>query len=69
MRPTCEFKKFYVVFLTAMTIFAAAGYSESSVGEQVQLNVYPIADDVLTTRERTVVPGPKPSTVIRLDEI
>ncbi len=50
-------------------IFPWAGYSESDAGQQAQLEGYPIASDVVTTLQKTVVPGPKPSVMIQLDEI
>jgi metallophosphoesterase (TIGR03768 family) len=62
-------KKFYLVFLMSMLIFASSGCSKSVVRNQSQLEGYPIASDVFTTRQRTVVPGTKPSVTIRLDEV
>lgn len=50
-------------------IFSLAGCSQGDAGRQSQIKGYPIASDVLTTRQRTIVPGPKPSVAIRLDEI
>jgi metallophosphoesterase (TIGR03768 family) len=44
-----------------MLIFFSAGCSKSGVGNQSQLGGYPIAADVLTTRQRTVVPDSIPS--------
>ena len=55
MKPSYELKKFCLVFLIGMLIFSSAVYSNAS--------------DVSTTLQRTVVPGPKPSIAIRLDEI
>jgi metallophosphoesterase (TIGR03768 family) len=46
-----------------------AGYSESDASPSSQPKGYPISSDVFTTLQRTVVPGPEPSAVIRLDEI
>ncbi len=50
-------------------IFPWVGYSENDAGQQARLEGYPIAADVFTTLQKTVVPGPQPSGVIRLDEI
>ena len=52
-----------------MLIFPVVGYSENDAGQQVRLEGYPIASDVFTTLQKTVVPGSKPSAMIRLDEI
>ena len=52
-----------------MLIFSSSGCSKSVVRHQSQLEGYPIAPDVPTTRQKTVVPGPKPSVTIRLDEV
>ena len=69
MKPSYEFKKFYLVFLMGMLIFSSSGCSKSVVRNQSQLEGYPIASDVFTTRQRTVVPGTKPSVTIDLDEV
>ena len=69
MKPSYEFKKFCLVFLMGMLIFSLSGCSKSDVRQQSQLEGYPIASDVFTTRQRTVVPGPKPSVTIHLDEV
>ncbi len=62
MKPSYEFKKFCLVFLMGMFIFSLAGCSKA------QLQEYPIAPDVFTTLQRTLVPGPKPSQAIHLYE-
>ncbi len=52
-----------------MLIFSSSGCSKSVIRNQSQIGGYPIASDVFTTRQRTVVPGPKPSVTIHLDEV
>jgi metallophosphoesterase (TIGR03768 family) len=69
MKPSYEFKKFYLVFLMGMLIFSSSGCSKSVVKNQGLIEGYPIASDVFTTRQRTVVPGTKPSVTIDLDEV
>jgi len=49
------------VFRARTVCFAAAAL--------MAITGYSIASDVSTTLQRTVVPGPKPSAAIRLDEI
>jgi metallophosphoesterase (TIGR03768 family) len=51
-----------LVFLMGMLIFPLAGYSDGVDGNQSQLEGYPIASQVLTTRQRTVVPDPPTPT-------
>ena len=69
MKPSYGFKKFCLVFLMGMLIFSSSGCSKSVVRNQSQLEGYPIASDVFTTRQRTVLPGTKPSVTIDLDEV
>ena len=69
MKPLREFRNCCLILLTGMVIFSLAGYSESHAGRQDQPKGYPIASDVYTTREKTVVPAPTPSTKIFLHEI
>ncbi len=69
MKSYYELKKYCIVFLIGMLIFPLTAYSEDSVNKQSQLKAYPIDTDVFTTLQRTVVPGPKPSEPIRLDEV
>jgi metallophosphoesterase (TIGR03768 family) len=52
-----------------MLIFSLTGYSKSDAGLQGQPEGYPIASDIFTTREKTVVPDPTPSRTILLDEV
>jgi metallophosphoesterase (TIGR03768 family) len=66
MKKSYEYKKFRLVFVMGMLIFSLAG---CCARQQSQLNVYPIAADVSTTLQRTIIPGPKPSVTIRLDEL
>ena len=69
MKVSYEFKKIHLVFLIGILAFFLSGYSESAFGEQQRLEEYPIATDVFTTLQRTVVPDPKPSTEIHLSEV
>jgi len=72
MKPSYELKKFNLVFLMGMLIFSLTGCSicsKSVVRNQSKPEGYPIAPDVLTTLQRTVVPGPKPAVKINLYEI
>jgi metallophosphoesterase (TIGR03768 family) len=68
MKPSHE-NIFCLALLMGLLILPLAGYSKSDVEPQNQPEGYPIASDVLTTLQRTVVPGPQPSQVIRLDEV
>ena len=69
MKSFYGFKKLCLAFLMSMLIFPLAGYSERVTKQSSQLEEYPITSDVFTTLQRTVVPGPKPSMAIHLDEI
>jgi hypothetical protein len=69
MKPSYKFKNFCLVFLMGMLIFSLSGCLKNVHRNQSQLEGYPIASDVSTTLQRTVVPGPKPSVKIRLDEV
>ena len=69
MKLSYGFKKLCLVFLMSMLIFPLAGYSENDTKQSSQLREYPIASDVFTTLQRTVVPAPKPSVPIHLYEI
>ena len=72
MKSSYGLKKFCLVFLMGMLVFPLAGCSTCSKSvhrNQAQPEVYPIASDVFTTLQRTVVPGPKPTVAISLDEI
>ncbi len=69
MKPSYENKKVCFVFLMSLLIFSLAGCSKCIVKNQSHLKGYPIASDVQTTLQRTVVPGAKPATAINLWEI
>ncbi|MFH0985203.1 MAG: TIGR03768 family metallophosphoesterase [Candidatus Omnitrophota bacterium] len=69
MKTSHAFKNFCLVFLIGLWVLPLAGYSENDAGQKSQLEGYPIATDVFTTLERTVVPGPKPASPIHLDEV
>lgn len=61
MKLSIEFKIFCLVFLTGLLIFSLSGCEGSDDSNHSKLKGYPIASDVLTTRQRTVVPDPIPS--------
>ena len=69
MKQSQGYKKFCLVFLTGMLIFSSTGCSKSVIRNQSQLEGYPIASDVFTTRQKTVMPDPKPLKTILLDEV
>ncbi|MEI6862836.1 MAG: TIGR03768 family metallophosphoesterase, partial [Candidatus Omnitrophota bacterium] len=69
MKPSYLFKKFCLVFLAGVLISPLSGWAESGAGEKSQLEKYPIEADIFTTLQRTVVPGPKPSEMIHLNEV
>ena len=69
MKPSFELKSICLIFLMGMLLFSSSGCSKSVVRNQNQLESYPIASDVLTTRQKTVVPDPTPSKTILLDEV
>jgi metallophosphoesterase (TIGR03768 family) len=61
VKPSYEYKKIYLVFLMGMLIFSSLGCSKEVAPNKIQLEGYPIASDVLTTLQRTVVPDSIPS--------
>lgn len=69
MKRSYEYKKFCLVLLIGILIFSLSGCSKSCVKKQSQSAGYPIANDVQTTLQRTVVTGSKPATAINLWEI
>ncbi len=69
MKRCYEGKKFCLIFLTGMLMFSLSGCSKCAVKNQSQPAGYPIASDVQTTAQRTIVPGPIPTTAINLWEI
>jgi metallophosphoesterase (TIGR03768 family) len=62
-------KNFCLVLLMSLLIFSLSGCSKCVVRNQSQPEGYPIASDVQTTVQRTVVPGSTPLTAITLDEV
>ncbi|MCX5810416.1 MAG: TIGR03768 family metallophosphoesterase [Proteobacteria bacterium] len=69
MKSSLRYKKFCLVILMSMLIFSSSGCSKSVARSQSQLEGYPIASDVFTTRQKTVMPDPKPLKTILLDEV
>jgi metallophosphoesterase (TIGR03768 family) len=69
MKPFFVNKKFCLALLMGMLIFSLPGYSKATVKDQQQPTGYPIASDVQTTTQRTIVPEPTPTTAINLWEI
>ncbi|MFH0727621.1 MAG: TIGR03768 family metallophosphoesterase [Pseudomonadota bacterium] len=60
MKHAYECKKFYF-FIMALLIFVLPGCGGDDDSDQSQLKGYPIATDVFTTREKTVIPDTLPS--------
>jgi len=70
MKRSYGYKKFcLVVFLISMLLFSLSACSKCAVKNQSQPAGYPIAADVQTTAQRTILPGTTPSTAINLWEI
>ncbi|KAF0156173.1 MAG: Metallophosphoesterase [Syntrophaceae bacterium] len=69
MKPLPKFNKVCLVFLMSLLIFSLSGCSTCVVKNQSQPKGYPIASDVQTTLQRTIVPGTTPSTAVALSEI
>jgi hypothetical protein len=75
MKTSYEFKNICLVFLMSMLLFSLSGCSKSCVRNQSQISGYPgysgypIASDVQTTLQRTIVQSPTPTTAINLWEI
>lgn len=61
MKLFYDFKRFCLVFLIGILILSSAGYSQSGTTQKNQLETYPIASDVFTTMDRTVLPDPIPT--------
>ncbi len=61
MKPFYEYKKICLVILVGMLIFSSLGSSKEVDQNKSQLEGYPIASDVFTTLQRTVVPDSIPS--------
>ena len=66
MKPFFVNKKFCLALLMGMLIFSLPGYSKATVKDQQQPTGYPIASDVQTTTQRTIVPEPTPTNAINL---
>ena len=69
MKHRHEVKKFYLVLFVGLLIASLFGCSPCLVKNQSSPAGYPIAADVQTTAQRTIVPGPTPATAINLWEI
>ncbi len=69
MKPAYQYKKSCIFFLMGALIFSSAGYSKSDAPGQDSLATYPIASDVSTTLEKTVVPGSKFSGTLLPQEL
>jgi len=69
MKLSFECKKICLIFSISLLILSVSGCSKCFVKNQSESKSYPIAADVQTTAQRTVVPGAKPATVINLWEI
>ncbi|MHB8770984.1 MAG: TIGR03768 family metallophosphoesterase [Syntrophales bacterium] len=69
MKVSHKLKMFCLVFSTGLLLFSLSGCAKCAVKDQRQPAGYPIAADVQTTAQRTIVPGPTPSTAINLWEI
>lgn len=67
MRKSNEFEKLGSIFFIVMLVFALSGCGNKDGGQPAQGS--PIDSTALTTLQRTIVPGPKPSVAIRLDEL
>jgi len=69
MKRFYEYRKFCLIFLAGLLIVSLAACAKGIVTNESQNAGYPIASDVQTTAQRTIVPGPKPATAIHLWEI
>ena len=69
VKPFYKCTPAYLVPFLGMLAFALDGHSESDTNQQSQPPGYPIEPHVLTTRERTIAPGQKPTVAIHLDEV
>lgn len=61
MNLSAELKGFCSVILTVLLIFCLSGCNDDDGSSQSHLDGYPIASDVFTTRQRTVIPDALPS--------
>lgn len=62
----CGFRVLCLAFLACLLIFSSAGCSNNVDVNQSGLQGYPIASDVFTTLQRTVVPDPVPSSAEKI---
>jgi len=72
MKSFNKHKKFFLVLFLGILIFSLSGCSVCSkygVKKQSHPAVYPIASDIQTTVQRTIVPGAKPAAAINLWEL
>ena len=69
MNPTHRYRAVGLFPLAGALLFASASCATSRAPRQAPPESYPIASDVATTLQRIIVPSPKPSTTIRLDEL
>ncbi len=63
MKSLYQFKKFYLINLIVLLIITLIGGSGSgsSGTDESELQGYPISSEVVTTRDRTVLPDPAPT--------
>jgi metallophosphoesterase (TIGR03768 family) len=69
MKQSGKFRKLWLVIVVGLLIFSLSGCSKSVTRQQSQPAGYPIVADVQTTAQRTIVPGPTPTTAINLWDI
>ena len=69
MKHAYGFKRLWPVFILGALIFSLSGCANCLVNQQSQVAGYPIADDVQTTAQRIIVPGPTPSAKVNLWEL
>lgn len=69
MNSLYPYKLIGFIFFTGMLLFSFSGRSECVVNSQSEPEGYPIASDVQTTVQRTIMPGATPTTAISLREI
>ena len=69
MKRFYEYRNFCLILLTGLLIFSLSACAGGIVKNESRIAGYPIASDVQTTAQRTIVPGPTPATAINLWEI
>jgi len=62
-------RKGLAFMVVGMTVLVSSAYSKSIAGQQSEPKGYPIATEVITTLERTIVPAPKPAQKVFLNEL